>query len=363
MKVLITATSLSGAYGGPAVSVPRLASALAEAGANVALWVAGGSPKASQVGLSGVCCLDGAFADAVQRFGRPDALHDNGLWLLHNHQISNYARRHHIPLVISTRGMLEPWAMRHKWLKKRIAWYVYQKRDILSAAILHTTSDLEKCNLDRLGLRCRSQTIANGVDSVSLEVVLNAWQKKKMRSLGMTRLAVFLGRLYPVKGLPLLLRAWANTRPANWSLAIAGPNEASHREELEALAAQLSIEDKVSFIGPVRSAAKTALLLDADLFVLPSYQESFGIAAAEALAHGVPTITTTGTPWSFLPARCAGWNVSPTVDGLEEALGQATAMSDDERFRMGLNAHQLIADEFRWECIAASFLQLYKNLH
>jgi glycosyltransferase involved in cell wall biosynthesis len=300
--------------------------------------------------------------EAFSQIARPFVVHDNGLWLPHNHKIAQISRRKGIPRIISLRGMLEPWALQHKKLKKAVAWSLYQRRDIQSAAALHATSELEKANYGRLGLPNRAQVIPNGVKTLEREVIEAAWRRKITRPKGDKKRAVFLGRLYPVKGLPLLLEAWARVRPAEWVLEIAGPDEAGHLAELETLASELSIADAVSFVGEVRNTAKSDFLLDADLFVLPSYQESFGLAAAEALAHGIPTITTTGTPWGRLSEQGAGWSVAPTVDGIERALREAISLGAESHLQMGLKAHQLIDKEFSWSRVAANFLDVYSRL-
>src|SRR6516225_8361136 len=108
--------SLAGSYGGPAVSVSRLALSLSDLGHEVGLWAA--DQSASQTPLlppgAAVRRLMGPAAQALNSFGRPDVIHDNGIWLSHNHRLAALAARRAIPRIVSTRGMLEPWAMAHK---------------------------------------------------------------------------------------------------------------------------------------------------------------------------------------------------------------------------------------------------------
>jgi glycosyltransferase involved in cell wall biosynthesis len=173
---------------------------------------------------------------------------------------------------------------------------------------------------------------------------------------------VFLGRIYPVKGLPMLVAAWARARPAGWRLLIAGPDEAGHRREVEACVAAAGLSDVVSFAGPVWGEAKTALLRDADLFVLPSHSESFGMALAEALAHGLPVLTTTAVPWPMLEARGCGWRAEPTVEALADALATASACDGPTLSAMGQAGRALVAAEFGWGRAAAAFAALYAEL-
>ena len=133
MRVLLTGTSLLPEYGGPAFSVSRLAMALAEAGAEVGLWASDQSAMFTPLLPAGssVQRIIGTEAEALDRFGETDILHDNGIWLRHNHRLAVFAEKRGIPRVVSTRGMLEPWALNHKGLKKKIAWRLDRPRDKL----------------------------------------------------------------------------------------------------------------------------------------------------------------------------------------------------------------------------------------
>ena len=105
----------------------------------------------------------------------------------------------------------------------------------------------------------------------------------------------------------MLIDAWARVRPEGWLLRIAGPDEAGHQKQLEGAVSAADLSEIVSFTGPVESQMKKSAFLDADLFVLPSHSESFGMVVAEALAYSVPVLTTTATPWSILRERGCGW--------------------------------------------------------
>ena len=156
MKVLLTVKSLSSSYGGPAFSVSSLATALTREGVQVGLWApdqsAISTPNLSETSL--VQRLGGNAEQALARFGWPDILHDNGIWLLHNHRLAQLALKQDVPRVISIRGMLEPWSLRHKRVKKRLAWWSYQKRDLKSAGCHHMTAEQEAVNVQRLRTWC-----------------------------------------------------------------------------------------------------------------------------------------------------------------------------------------------------------------
>ena len=133
----------------------------------------------------------------------------------------------------------------------------------------------------------------------------------------------------------MLIDAWARVRPDGWRLRIAGPDEAGHQRQVERAVSAAGLGEVVSFTGPVEPEMKKAAFLDADLFVLPTYSESFGMVVAEALAHGLPVLTTTAAPWSILRERGCGWSVDATVDGIAEGLRQATGLETEALRRDG----------------------------
>lgn len=351
MKIFLAATSLAPRYGGPAYSVSQLALALTDAGAMVGLWSSDDSVIDTPLLAEGapLAPLSGPVMGALKSFD-PDIVHDNGLWLAHNHQLARASRKLGVPRLVSTRGMLEPWARRHKKWKKDIAWLAYQRRDVMTADGLHATAPEEAENLGRLGLGVPVHVIPNGVD---IPAAAAASPMLEMRT------ALFMGRLYPVKGLPLLIEAWSRVRPKGWRLVLAGPDEAGHRADLEAQIAKHGLKQIISFMGPLQGEAKEAALFGADLFILPSHSESFGMAIAEALAHGLPVLTTVGAPWPALIERLMGWRTPISIDGLAAGLAEATSLDTPVLRGMGQRGRDFVTAEFGWHHVARQFLATY----
>ena len=282
----------------------------------------------------------------------PDVVHFHGIWSPALASRFIYWRKRGIACVVSPHGMLEPWALSHKWFKKRLAWMLYQRRLLNRASVLHSTSERERAQFRSLGLGSPAAMIPWGVS-------IPKKQQPMPRGFG-RRVALFVGRIYPVKGLPMLVQAWGRVQPAGWKLKIVGPDEAGHRSEVEAEICKAGLHSAVEFTGELAGAAKTAAYNDADLFVLPSYTENFGIAAAEALAAGLPVITTKGTPWSDLESHRCGWWVDIGVEPLAAALREATSRSDEIRIEMGRRGRALVEQKYRWPKIAADMLSVYK---
>jgi glycosyltransferase involved in cell wall biosynthesis len=350
-------------YGGPAFSVSRLAVALGDAGVEVGVWAADQSAVATPLlsFSSPVQRIVGTEAEALGRSDHIDILHDNGIWLRHNHRLAILAKRRGIPRVVSTRGMLEPWALRHKRFKKYVAWRLYQRRDLRIALYHHTTAEAEAQNLQHLSLAVPISIVPNGIDMPGESPA--AFSSRDQRTTTETgRTALFLGRIYPIKGLPMLIQAWSSVRPKGWQLCIAGPDEAGHRKDVENAVLATGLTDSVSFLGPIAPQMKAALFSEVDLLILPSYSESFGMVVAEALAHGLPVLTTKGTPWSSLPKNGCGWWVEPTVDGICSALHAATNLDRGTLRSMGANGRALVAKHFAWRNVASRFICLYESV-
>lgn len=302
------------------------------------------------LGLPGRTALLGALKSKT-----PDLLHCNGIWHPLNHWCASVARTCCIPLVIQPRGMLEPWALGHRAWKKRLALALYQRADLESAALLVATAEQEAEHFRQFGLQQPIAVIPNGVDLQAAKTSCNT----STRQHDGLRRALFLGRVHPVKGLLHLLAVWATLDPQGWLLQIAGPDEDGHLAEVLAKARQLGILDGLQYLGELDDKAKWSAYQDADLFVLPSFTENFGVVVAEALAAGLPVITTTGTPWQDLQTYDCGWWVSPTVAGLHAALTDALASLPQRLREMGEQGRAYV-QRYDWSHIAEDMLSAYR---
>jgi glycosyltransferase involved in cell wall biosynthesis len=349
------------AYGGPAFSVSRLATALSEIGAEIGLWAPDRSALASPLcpRNSPVRLLAGSETEALDSFSNTDILHDNGIWLPHNHRLAEIAAMRGIPRVVSMRGMLEPWAMNHRRWKKYIAWQLYQRRDLRRADCHHATAETEAQHIRQFGLPVPVCVIPNGVD---VPEPRPRGASKKHDAKDARKTALFLGRIHPKKGLLMLIDAWARVRPVGWHLKIVGSDEAGHQNELKNAMATAGLCEMISLAGPVYGEAKRSAFFDADLFIFPTHSENFGMAIAEALAHGLPVLTTTGAPWSMLPERGCGWWVDTTVDGIVKGLRQATAQHSEALAAMGASGRAWVAAEFGWARVAKKFVATYESI-
>lgn len=301
--------------------------------------------------------LGRAFAaklDELLQESPVDIVHAHGIWNAVSFWSGRMAKRRGKLFVLHPRGMLEPWCLEHKALKKKVAMTLYQRRQLESVDMFVATAEQELESIRALGLKQPVAVIPNGVALPDLDYSTGKETKND-------RQALFLSRIHPVKGLTNLVRAWAGVNPKGWRLMIAGPNEGGHWSEVDKEIRRLGISDQVNYVGPVEGEAKARLYRESDLFILPSFSENFGIVVAEALSYGLPVITTTGTPWAELKERGCGWWVHPSDEALQGALREALSRSGDELHAMGSSSRQYAA-EFGWPRIAEQTAASYRWL-
>ncbi len=278
-------------------------------------------------------------------------IHDHALWLPNNYSIAAAARKYNIPRVVSTHGMLEPWAFNfHAW-KKRLAWYLFQKKVLQTAKVLHATSEQEARNLLKYGLGNPVAVIPLGVDMPPDKVQPLQFDKRVM---------LFLSRIQPKKGLINLVNAWDQIRDERWKIVIAGPDEQGHRAEVEALIHQKGLQESFEFTGNLSHEEKWPYYYGADVFVLPTHSENFGIVVVEALACGLPVVITKGAPWDVLEREKCGWWIDIGVKPLTSTLKEIVNMDPAQLKAIGQRGISLAREQFTWQRTANDMIALYE---
>ena len=254
------------------------------------------------------------------------------------------------PVVWSPRGAFQRWeGSRRRTLKTVWEWacrMVAPKR-----LVLHVTSEEEaKESLERFP----------GVDTAIIPNGIGVPEKvAHVRGNGVLRL-LYLGRLHPKKGIENLLAACRIVEDAlgiPWSLTVAGAGDPKYAETIKLRVAELDLSRRVKMVGEVVGEGKGRLFENADLAVVPSHTENFGMVVAEALAHGVPVIASRGTPWQRLEEIGCGLWVENTPESLAWAIKEMSRMPLRE---MGQLGREWMQREFRWEMMARELIKCYE---
>jgi glycosyltransferase involved in cell wall biosynthesis len=274
-----------------------------------------------------------------------DVVHNHSLWSMVNVAAGWVVPGKRAKLVVSPRGTLSTWALSRSNRMKRLLWPL-QRRVLAKADLIHATSKAELADIRALGFTAPVAVIPNGIDLPDLKAEM-AFGSPILRTL------LFLGRIHPTKCVDRLLQVWKTLQDhhAGWQLMIVGGGDPKYVDRIVALAASLGLK-RVEFVGPLYGAEKTRAYRAAELFALPSHSENFGMAVAEALAHGCPAIVSKGAPWAGLEVEGCGWWVKHDVESLTQTLDTAMSQPAARLACMGRKGRDWMERDFAWKSVA-----------
>jgi len=382
MKIAHVISSLDPAAGGPPMVATRLAAAQAGLGHHVTL-IAYAPPNhvrenidramaglphpdrlvieylAAPRGLSRITA-SGAYRQLRSR-PAADFMHLHGVWNPIIRAAARAAIDRRVPYVITPHGTLDPWSLKQRALKKRIA-LAMGYRDMLNrATFIHTLNVDEQRLLDPLHIKAPREVIPNGI---FLEEIANLPDPGTFRAahpeLGDAPFVLFLSRLHYKKGLDYLAAAFAKAvaRIPGAHLVVAGPDGGA-RADFEAQIRTLNLSG-VHLVGPLYGKDKLAALVDAALFCLPSRQEGFSIAITEALACGLPVVISDQCHFPEVEEVGAGIVTPLDIDKIANAI---TTLLQDESLRtsMGAAGSELVRSRYTWPKVAERTIELYER--
>lgn len=290
---------------------------------------------------------------------RPDIVHLHGLWQYPSLVADRWRRRTGGPVIISTQGMLEPWALQNsRWRKRAVEW-LFERRNLSRAAVIHCSRS-EVAGIREFGLNNPVAVLPNGATLPNHTARLDrpAFMETSKRHL------LFLGRLHPKKGITETLTGWARLKANNpalaqqWRLVVAGWDDGGHEARFRAEAQALGIAEVVQFPGPLFGEDKKAALTHADAFILASHSEGFPMGVMEAWASALPV---------FMTAQCnipegfdAGSAFEVTTDPDSIATVLARQLAGHDLPDAGWRGREMVAARFSWPVIAAELAAVYR---
>ena len=356
MKINHTITSIDKSTGGPARSVTHLISEILDNNSNINLDLTTLNSENPIIRTFGKENSNIYFYNnKVKFFKEYDIYHAQGIWQKSMHLMAKEAINKNRPYVITIRGMLEPWSLQQGALKKKIALKLYQYKDLKRATCLHATAEMEVESIRKLGLKNPIAMIPNGVN-------IHEFPKTEPKKAEEKKKILFLSRIHPKKGIENLIKAWIDLSDQikqDWYIDIVGNGDENYINNLKQIIIDNKLEKQINIIPPVFGDEKIKIYREANLFVLPTYSENFGIVIAEALASYTPVITTTGTPWKDLEEYDCGWWIDTSVNALTKALNSSMSLSHEDLQRKGSNGRKLIEEKYSITSVAKKMIQLY----
>jgi glycosyltransferase involved in cell wall biosynthesis len=378
MQIVHVIDGLTTAAGGPTFALIGQAQAQAKMNLKVRVistWRQGESiPASASLSQAGaeivpIALMNRIFksiSDARNQLHRllsdADVVHIHGIWANIHHQTAVICRELGKPYIFHPCGMLDPWSLRRKWLKKRLYLALRLRRDLEQARAIHVASLWERDRTALLGLKRPLVIVPDGVDLDEFgQLPARGRFRDKYPALQNRSLIVFLGRIYPGKGLELLVSALSKLADRSTMLAVVGPDSQGYQATVQSCVDKLKLGNRVVFTGLLQGNNRIEALVDADLFCLPSEHENFGIAVMEALASGTPAIISDQVAIHHeVVLAGAGESLPLDVDRFVDAL-QRWLNDPNKRRIAGEAGRKLALTDFNWDRIAQLWMQVYRE--
>lgn len=301
---------------------------------------------------------------------RFDAAIVNGIWQFHSFGAWRALHASSTPYVLFTHGMLDPWFKKQyplKHFKKWMYWPWAEYRVLRDARAVLFTSEEERV-LARSSFwlyRCNEVVVNYGTAKPNGNPELDQREFfSRYPQLRNKRLALSMGRIHPKKGCDLLIEAFAKVLGPHpqWHLVIAGPDQVGWQKELTHRAEQLGVASRITWTGMIAGSLKWGAFRAAEVFVLPSHQENFGVVVAEALAVGLPPLISNKVNiWREIEADGAGMVGEDTLRGTCNLLEAYSEKSNDEVQAMRERARKCFEKRFEIDQAALMLQGLLKS--
>jgi glycosyltransferase involved in cell wall biosynthesis len=349
--------------GGMVPSILGMTGALGRLGGNVTIV----TPTPSRLDATRVedrVRLKGPEADLEVAVRSAEVVHMHGLWQGHTRRGARAARAARVPYVMAAHGMAEPWALRHKRLKKSLYLALVESRNLRRAACLHALSRPEIGHLRELAPWSPVCFVPNGVDLAAFDDLPPRSDLERERpEIEGKFVLLFFGRVHVKKGLDLLAEAlgWLAPEFPDLHILMAGKDDGAWSPFAERVD-QLGLTRRVTYVGHVGGERARQVWAAADAFILPSYSEGFSMAILEALACSLPCLITTACHFPELAEAEGGIVVEPERDAVTSGLHDLLKRSPEEHRRLGENGRRLVELDYTWDQQAHRLASVYRWL-
>lgn len=384
MRLLNVINSIDPAHGGPIEGVKQLGAALRALGhsVEVASMDAPGSSFVPDFPLPIHALGPPSFRNWYaysKRFvpwlrenaGRYDVVVVNGLWGYASFGTWRGLRGSTLPYVVVPHGMLDPWFKRQyplKHIKKSLYWPWAEYRVLRDASAVIFTSEEERLlarqSFKKYSANERVVTFGTMRPSADEEGQTKVYFDCFPETRG-KHLVLFLGRLHPKKGCDLAIRAFARILGSSndWHLLMVGPDQVGWKPELLAIAEEAGAAGRVTLTGMVSADVKLGAVRASEVLLLPSHQENFGLAVAEALACGVPVLLSNKVNiWREVVADGAGFAAEDDLEGTSQLLRRWLDLGETGRVAMRKRALHCFETRFEISGTATSMIGMLESV-
>ena len=290
--------------------------------------------------------------------------------LVHVHAIFCYAstvamliaHRHHIPYICTTHGLLRSWALKQRAAKKAMYWQIIERSNVNRAKAIHFTADAELADAQRQLLRPPLFVIPHGIDPRPIREDASTTLRHNLGLSSEEPVIVFMSRLHPVKGLDYLIPALAEVSDLPFTFILAGSGDPAYEQQIHRMLAEAGLQERTHCVGFVTGEQKDLLLQGADLFVLTSHSENFGIAVLEALAAGTPVLVTPGVALASVVAQHGLGYVTEMNDAAIAATLRRFLSERETARLMGQNGREFVRQRYAWSRVASDLTQVYESV-
>lgn len=287
--------------------------------------------------------------------------------LIHVHAIFSYpatiamtiARQQNIPYVNSPHGLLCQWSLQQGAQKKHIYLNLLEKANLFGAKAIHVTARQEQVEIELLGWALKTVVLPLGLQISPAIADARAQLHRMLDIPSQVPILLFLSRIHPKKGVDYLIPALGKLRDRHFAFVLAGSGDPEYEAVLERLIQANHLGDRTFKLGFVTGINKNTCLQGADLYVLTSHSENFGVSVLEALAAGTPVLITKGVALAELVrSQQLGWVVDLDIDAIAAAIAQSLDQPQVNQ-QIGDRAAKYIAEHYTWNKIAVNLQQLY----
>ena len=295
-----------------------------------------------------------------------DVAHLHVLWMYQSAMIYKWHLKYKKPFITTVNAMLDPWALKNSFFKKRMAHYLYERSAMSACSCFQVNTQSEYEFARMYGLKNPVAIVKNGISipDLSKQYKDPPWKNRIAKN---KKILLYLSRVHPKKGIANLINALSILKKSdcpsyeNWVLVIVGCKEGGeHEKELQQLVSKNKLEEKVFFLGQYFDEDMQACYYHSDAYILPTYSDGMPLAALNAWAFGKYSLLTPACHLTEGYEEGVARKIEPDADDIASGLTHLFNIKEDELKCLGQKAHQFVKREYSWKEMAGKISTIYQ---